>query len=136
MERITIKSKVKQPVDKVWDLWKEPAHIVKWNSPSADWHTPRAENDLRIGGRFLSRMEARDGSHGFDFSGTYDEVVLHKRIAYTMDDGRKALITFKGTNGETEVTISFDPETSNPVEMQRSGWQAILDSFKAYADKD
>jgi uncharacterized protein YndB with AHSA1/START domain len=134
MEKITIKSTVNNPIKKVWEIWQEPSHIVKWNSPSPDWHTPRAENDLRKGGRFSSRMEARDGSLGFDFSGTYDEVVPQERIAYTMDDGRKALILFEAADGATAITITFDPEDTNPVEMQRGGWQAILDSFKAYTE--
>ncbi len=134
MERITVKAKVKASVNKVWDLWSDPKHIVKWNAASEEWHTPRAENDLRVGGKFLSRMEAKDGSFGFDFRGTYDEVVPQKRIAYTLDDGRKVEVDFKEKNGQTEIVSIFDPETQNPTEMQREGWQSILDSFKRYAD--
>ncbi len=134
MERITVKAKVKASVNKVWDLWSDPKHIVKWNAASEEWHTPRAENDLRVGGKFLSRMEAKDGSFGFDFGGTYDEVVPQKRIAYTLDDGRKVEVDFKEKNGQTEIVSIFDPETQNPTEMQREGWQSILDSFKRYAD--
>lgn len=134
MERITAKAKVKASVNKVWDLWSDPKHIVKWNAASEEWHTPRAENDLRVGGKFLSRMEAKDGSFGFDFGGTYDEVVPQKRIAYTLDDGRKVEVDFKEKNGQTEIVSIFDPETQNPTEMQREGWQSILDSFKRYAD--
>lgn len=134
MERITVKNTVKSSANKVWELWSNPEHIVKWNTPSEDWHTPRAENDLRVGGKFLSRMEAKDGSFGFDFSGTYNEVVPQKRIAYTMDDGRKVEVDFKEQKGETEIVSTFDPETQNPIEMQRDGWQAILDNFKKYAE--
>ncbi|MDC7999926.1 SRPBCC family protein [Aequorivita todarodis] len=134
MERITVKNTVKSSANKVWELWSNPEHIVKWNTPSEDWYAPRAENDLRVGGKFLSRMEAKDGSFGFDFSGTYDEVVPQKRIAYTMDDGRKVEVDFKEQKGETEIVSTFDPETQNPIEMQRDGWQAILDNFKKYAE--
>jgi uncharacterized protein YndB with AHSA1/START domain len=134
MKRITIKNKVKASPKKVWDLWSDPKHIVKWNTPSEDWHTPRAENDLRVGGTFLSRMEAKDGSFGFDFGGTYDEVVPQKRIAYTIDDGRKVEVDFKEHNGQTEIVSTFDAETQNPIEQQRDGWQAILDNFKKYVE--
>ena len=135
MSRITVKSSVNQPAEKVWTLWTEPKHIVKWNTPDKTWHTTRAENDLRAGGRFLSRMEAKDGSFGFDFEGTYDEVVPQKRIAYTLTDGRKAEVDFRETGGATEITTVFDPENTNPIDMQRDGWQAILDNFKSYAEK-
>jgi uncharacterized protein YndB with AHSA1/START domain len=136
MERITVKNQVKATASKVWKLWSDPRDIEKWNTPSDDWHTPHAENDLRVGGQFVSRMEAKDGSFGFDFKGTYNEVIPGKRIVYTMDDGRMAEIDFKEHQGETEIVTSFDPESQNPVEMQRDGWQAILDNFKKYAEKD
>lgn len=135
MSRITVKRSVKQPVTKVWTLWTAPEHIVKWNTPDKTWHTTRAENDLRPGGRFLSRMEAKDGSFGFDFEGTYDEVVPSQRIAYTLTDGRKAEVDFREKEGETEIITIFDPEDTNPIDMQKDGWQAILDSFKTYAEK-
>lgn len=134
MERITVKNTVKAPASKVWSIWSDPKHIVRWNTPSEDWHTPRAENDLRVGGTFLSRMEAKDGSFGFDFCGTYDEVVPHKRIAYTLEDGRKVEVDFKEHGGQTEIESVFDAETQNPIEQQRDGWQAILDNFKLYAE--
>lgn len=134
-EPITIQTLVKAPVDKVWRFWSVPEHIMKWNSASDDWHTPKAENDLRTGGKFSSRMEAKDGSMGFDFEGVYDEVKEHETIAYTMGDGRKVKITFvsKGNN-ETEVVETFDPEETNSLELQRSGWQSILDNFKKYVE--
>lgn len=134
MERITVKNTVEASAKKVWDLWSGPEHIVKWNTPSEDWHTPHAENDLRVGGTFLSRMEAKDGSFGFDFEGTYDEVVPQKRIAYTLGDGRKAEVDFNENNDDTEIITVFDAETQNSLEMQRAGWQAILDNFKKYAE--
>lgn len=134
MEQITISAKVKAPAEKVWELWTSPEHIIKWNAASDDWHTPRAENDLRVGGRFLSRMEAKDGSFGFDFTGIYDEVEPLKRIAYTMEDGRIAIIDFNENEGVIEIITVFDAETQNSIDMQRAGWQAILDNFKRYAE--
>jgi uncharacterized protein YndB with AHSA1/START domain len=134
-KKITVETTVHAPVEKVWKYWTEPTHIKKWNNASDDWHTPVAENDLRAGGKFLSRMEAKDGSFGFDFGGIYDEVKLHEVIAYTLDDGRKVKITFKGQENETEVIETFDAETMNPIEFQQQGWQAILDNFKKYAEQ-
>lgn len=134
-EKITINATIQAPVEKVWTYWTEPEHIVKWNQASEDWHAPSAENDLREGGKFVTRMEAKDGSAGFDFGGIYDEVKLHEVIAYTMDDGRKVHATFHDKGGETEVTQTFDAETENPLEFQREGWQAILDNFKKYAER-
>lgn len=134
MKRITVKNMVKASAKEVWDLWSGPEHIVRWNTASEDWHTPRAENDLKVGGKFLSRMEAKDGSFGFDFAGTYDKVVPNEHIAYTLNDGRKVTVDFKENQGETEVITIFDPESENPHEMQRDGWQTILDSFKTYVE--
>jgi len=135
-EKITVKIKVKAPIEKIWKLWTSPEHIIKWNSPSEDWHTPKAENDLRKGGRFLSRMETKDGSMGFDFGGTYDEVKTNELIAYTMDDGRIVEITFKNKGSETEVIETFETESQNTIELQRGGWQAIMDCFKKYVEAD
>jgi uncharacterized protein YndB with AHSA1/START domain len=132
--RITISTHVNKPVAHVWKVWTDPAHIMQWNSASDDWHCPKATNDLRTGGKFSSTMAARDGSFSFDFEGVYDDVQLHKRIAYTMADGRTCEILFTEKDGGTEVTESFDAEGTNPVEMQRGGWQAILDRFKAHAE--
>ncbi|KSU58343.1 polyketide cyclase [[Bacillus] enclensis] len=133
-EKITIQTTVQAPVEKVWAYWTEPNHITKWNAASDDWHTPFAENDLRIGGKFLSRMEAKDGSFGFDFGGTYDEVKANEVIAYSMEDGRTVSITFKANGDKTEIVETFDPDSENPVDMQRQGWQAILDRFKSYVE--
>ena len=132
--KVTVETTIQASVEKVWKYWTEPTHITKWNSASDDWHTPYAENDLRVGGKFLSRMEAKDGSFGFDFGGIYDDVILHKVIAYTLGDGRKVNITFKDQENETEVIVTFDAETENPIEFQQQGWQAILDNFKKYAE--
>ena len=133
--QITVEANINASVEKVWTFWTEPTHITKWNAASDDWHTPHAENDLRVGGKFLSRMEAKDGSFGFDFGGIYDDVILHEVIAYTLGDGRKVKITFKGKENETEVIVTFDAETENPIEFQQQGWQAILDHFKKYAEQ-
>jgi uncharacterized protein YndB with AHSA1/START domain len=134
MTKIVIQVVINAPAEQAWKLYTEPEHIMKWNSASGDWHTPKAENDLRIGGKFFSRMEAKDGSTGFDFSGTYDHVKANELIEYTMSDGRKAKTTFAENDGKTEITITFDAESTNSIEVQRNGWQAILDSFKKYVD--
>ncbi|OKS87349.1 SRPBCC family protein [Mucilaginibacter polytrichastri] len=131
---ITIGATVNAPVEVVWEYWTGPEHITQWNSASPDWHTTKAENDLRAGGKFLSRMEAKDGSFGFDFGGVYDEVIPNKLISYTLGDGRKAKITFTDEDEETQITTVFDAENQNSIEMQKSGWQAILDNFKKYTE--
>lgn len=133
-QQVTISAVVNAPVDKVWAAWTTPADIINWNNASPDWHTPHAENDLRVGGSFTSRMEAKDGSFGFDFGGVYDEVETHKVIAYTMSDNRKVRVLFDSNGVQTTVTETFDAENQNPVEMQRAGWQAILDNFKKYTE--
>lgn len=132
--KITVTTTIHAPVEKVWAYWTEPEHIKKWNSASDDWHTPHAENDLRTGGRFSSRMEARDGSMGFDFGGVYDDVKTHEQIDYTMGDNRKVHIVFSGEGNHTAVAETFDAESTNPVDMQQAGWQAILDNFKRYTE--
>ena len=133
-EKITIEAIVNKNSSDIWTLWTEAEHITKWNQASDDWHSPRAENDMRVGGRFLTRMETKDGSMGFDFSGTYNEVIEHKKIRYTMDDGREVETLFNEENGKTKILTTFDAEKENPLEMQRDGWQAILNSFKRYAE--
>lgn len=135
-EKITVSAEINSPVAKVWDYYTQPEHITKWNNASEDWHTPRAENDLRPGGRFLSRMESRDGTQGFDFTGTYDIVEEHKLIQYTMDDGRVATVKFTDNGESTNLEVTFDAETENSAEFQKSGWQAILDNFKGYVEVD
>ncbi len=131
---ITIKSTVKAPISRVWAFWTEPEHIMQWNHASDDWHTTNAANDLQVGGKFLSRMEAKDGSHGFDFEGEYTALDLHRHIAYTLSDGRKVEVHFGPSGKETHIKQFFEPESTNPAEMQAAGWQAIMDNFKKHAE--
>jgi uncharacterized protein YndB with AHSA1/START domain len=133
---ISVQAIIKAPVETVWKKWTNPKDIVQWNNASDDWHTPMAENDLRVGGKFLSRMEAIDGSMGFDFHGVYDDIEENELIAYTMGDGRKATITFSGSGMETKVVETFEAEDINPIELQRGGWQAILDNFKKHVESN
>lgn len=135
-ELVTIEAKVNAPIDKVWELWTGPEHIIKWNAANDDWHTTSAENDLVIGGKFSSRMEAKDGSFGFDFGGVYDDVEPQEKIVYTLDDGRKVWTTFTKIEDTTEIISSFEAETENPVEMQKAGWQSILNNFKKYSENN
>jgi uncharacterized protein YndB with AHSA1/START domain len=132
--QITIEATVNAPIEKVWDAYTDPKQIIRWNSPSDDWHSPRAENDLRPGGAFNYRMEAKDGSFGFDFGGTFDEVKPNELLAYTIGDGRKVENVFTKEGDATKVTVTFEAENQNSIEMQRGGWQAILDNFKKYAE--
>jgi len=132
-QTITVKATVNAPIEKVWTSWSLPEHITKWNAASDDWHTPKAENDLRTGGKFSSRMEAKDGSWGFDFAGVYDEVKEHKLIAYTIGD-RKVKVDFRDLGNATEIIEEFEAESENSIEMQQAGWQAILDNFKRYTE--
>ncbi len=132
---ITVVAHINAPIEKVWEYYNLPEHITKWNNASEDWHTPRAENDLRVGGKFVFRMEAKDESMGFDFGGIYDEIEEKKLIKYTIDDGRKVVVEFTGNAKETKVVINFEAENENPVERQREGWQAILNNFKKYVEE-
>lgn len=133
---ITVEATVNAPVEKVWKFWSSPEHITKWNNASDDWHTPYAENDLRVGGKFTSRMEAKDGSFGFDFWGVYDVVVTNERIEYTLGDDRKVKIVFINKGNATQVIESFEAENENSIEMQKGGWQAILDNFRKYTEEN
>jgi uncharacterized protein YndB with AHSA1/START domain len=130
---ITIDAIVKSPIEKVWAYWNEPAHITKWAFAIDSWHAPVAENDLRKEGKFKTRMEAKDGSMGFDFEGIYNNVETHKVIEYTIADGRKVKTVFAANGNETKITQTFEAESENSIEMQRGGWQAILDNFRKYA---
>lgn len=132
--KVTIEATVSAPVSQVWECWTEPEHITKWNFANDDWCCPKAENDLRVGGKYMARMEAKDGSFGFDFEAIYDEVIEHRKISYTMTDGRQAITDFEEIDGITKVTTTFDAEEQNPVDFQKQGWQVILDSFKRYAE--
>lgn len=133
--RISIKTEVKKPVEEVWEKWTSPEHIVNWTFASDDWHAPRAENDLKAGGKFSTRMEARDGSIGFDFRGIYDQVETHSQISYTMGDDRKCTITFTSAGDKTMILESFEAENTHSLTMQREGWQAILNNFKKYCEE-
>jgi uncharacterized protein YndB with AHSA1/START domain len=132
---ITVQAVMNAPVEQVWKLYTEPEHVLKWNNASNDWHTLRAENDLKVGGKFLYRMEAKDGSTGFDFEGTYEHVKTNELIVYAISDGRKVEVIFtKDDNARTKMATTFEAESTNPVEMQRDGWQAILNNFKKYVE--
>jgi len=131
---ITVIATINAPIEKVWSYWSEPAHITQWTFASSDWHAPFAENDLKTTGKFKTRMEAKDGSFGFDFEGIYSTVQEYALIEYGLEDGRKVRIAFEEIDGLTKVTETFDPENTNPIEMQRGGWQAILDNFKKYTE--
>lgn len=132
---ITVEALINASEDRVWTLWTNPEDIMVWNTASDDWHTTAATNDLQVGGKFSSTMAAKDGSFSFDFEGTYTKVRKNQTIAYVMSDGRKAETTFTKKDEQTLVTTVFDAESENPVEMQRDGWQAIMNNFKAYAEK-
>jgi uncharacterized protein YndB with AHSA1/START domain len=133
---ITVEAIVKAPIEKVWKYWNEPKHITQWAQASPEWHAPKASNDLKVNGKFSTTMAAKDGSVSFDFEGVYTNVVENKVIEYTMGDGRKVKVDFSTVGKDTKVMESFEAESENPVEMQKGGWQAILDSFKTYTEKN
>ena len=133
-EQITVKTIVHSNIEIVWNTWTEPEHIKKWNTASKDWHTTKAENNLTKGGRFISRLEAKDGSVGFDFGGVYTKIVPKQHLAYTLDDDRRVTIDFKQQDDTIAITETFEAENENPIAMQRDGWQAILDNFKKYTE--
>jgi uncharacterized protein YndB with AHSA1/START domain len=131
---LTVETTVNAPIQKVWDYWTKPEHITKWNAASDDWHTPWAENELKVGGKFKARMEARDGSFGFDFEGTYNDVRDQKYLEYTIADGRKVQVSFSSQAEATKVVETFEAEDTHSIEMQKEGWQAIMNNFKKYAE--
>ena len=131
---ITVETTVNAPVEKVWTYWSEPKHITRWTHASEDWHAPYADNDLRKDGKFKTTMAAKDGSMSFDFEGVYSNVQPNKVIEYGLADGRKVKIVFTANSNGTKVVETFDPESENPIDMQRDGWQAILDNFKKYTE--
>ena len=133
---ITVEATINAPVEKVWKYWTAPDHITKWCSASDDWHAPYAENDARTGGKFKTRMEAKDGSMGFDFEGVYSDVEPNNVMQYEMGDGRRVKVVFSDLGGTTKVTETFEPENTNPIEMQQGGWQAILDNFRKYTEEN
>ncbi len=137
MKTIHVETIVHSPVEKVWEYWNTPAHITKWAFATDDWEAPHAENDLREGGKFMTRMSAKDGSVSFDFTGAYTTVVPYEKIEYTMDDGRTVSIVFEKIDESTTKLIEvFEMESENPEEMQRGGWQAILENFKKYTESN
>lgn len=133
MEKIKIQATISVDKQKVWDYYTKPEHITKWNFADPSWHCPTASNDMKIGGRYIARMEAKDGSFGFDFDATYTEIKDGDSFSYEFG-GRSAIVEFKELQGQTELTITFDPETQNSIDLQRQGWQAILDNFKKYTE--
>jgi uncharacterized protein YndB with AHSA1/START domain len=132
--KITVEVSINAPLEKAWSFWTNPEDIKKWNAASPDWHTTKAENDLTVGGKFSSRMEAKDGSFGFDFWGIYDAIMPNEYIEYTMGDGRKCQITFTIHGDSTHISQTFEAENENPVELQKGGWQAIMDNYKGYIE--
>lgn len=132
--KITIEALIAASPEKVWDYYNSPKHITQWNHASDDWHCPKAENDMKIGGTYLARMEAKDGSFGFDFKAIYDEIIPMAKVAYTLEDERKVVTIFEKQGEQTKVTTVFDAEGMNPIDMQKAGWQAILNNFKRYTE--
>jgi uncharacterized protein YndB with AHSA1/START domain len=133
---ITVEATVNAPVEKVWQYFTAPEHITRWCQASDDWHAPHAENDVRNGGKFKTTMAAKDGSFSFDFGGVYTNVEKHKVIEYKLEDDRKVSVIFSSNGNQTKVTETFDAETLHSANMQRDGWQAILNSFKKHAENN
>jgi len=135
MELITVQANIQAPVEKVWKYFTNPLHIVNWNFAMSEWHCPSATNQLEVGGEFHYTMAARDNSMSFDFWGTYQKIEKEKNIDILLGDGRSMLVTFEMTDATTIITEKFEPENENPVEMQQTGWQMILDNFKSYVEQ-
>ncbi|MDP2188339.1 MAG: SRPBCC family protein [Sphingobacteriaceae bacterium] len=142
-EKVTLQITMAAPLAKAWAYWTQPEHIMQWNFADPSWHCPAATNDLRVGGSFNYRMAARDGSFAFDFEGIYDAVEPEALIAYHLADGRTVRITFDasmpsatGADEQVLVTQTFDAETENPIDMQRAGWQAIMDNYKRVVEEN
>lgn len=133
--KITIEATVEAPVSRVWECWNEPEHITQWAFASNDWHAPKAENDLRVGGAFSTTMAAKDGSFSFDFAGVYDAVEENKLIEFTLGDGRKVSVSFTDNGESAYIVETFEAEEMNSPEMQQAGWQAILNNFKKYVER-
>lgn len=134
MDKINIQAQIASDQMNVWDAYTNPEHIVNWNFATNEWCCPSAQNDLQVGGKYLARMEAKDGSFGFDFDATYTQIDPGKSFTFVSPDERSITVEFQKTDGGTQVHIAFDPESENPIEIQRDGWQAILNNFKRYAE--
>lgn len=134
--KITVSTDINTPLEKAWNMYNEPEHVIRWNAASPDWHCPKAENELWPGGKFSYTMSARDGSMSFDFEGQYDKVEEKKYLAYQLTDGREVTVEFSENAGMTRISQTFDTESVNDVEMQRAGWQAILNNFRAYCENN
>ena len=134
MAYITIETTINAPIAQVWEKWTSPEHVQKWNFASPDWHCPKATSDQKVGGEFHYEMAAKDGSFSFDFWGTFQQIEEGKFISSVLGDGRKMQVTFETTEAGTKVTEQFEPENQNPEEMQKAGWQMILDNFKSYVE--
>ncbi len=132
--KITVQATIAAPIEKVWETYTNPAHVVKWNHASDDWHSPKATNDLKVGGKFNYRMEAKDGSAGFDFNGTYTAVKTNELIEYAIEGGRQVKVTFEPNGTTTKVIVIFDAENTNSIELQQNGWQSILNNFKNHTE--
>jgi uncharacterized protein YndB with AHSA1/START domain len=132
--KITVSAIINAPIDKVWDAFTNPTHIIHWNFASDDWCCPWATNDMQVGGKYCARMESKDGKYGFEFEAIYDEVIVKNKITYT-GGGRQITTQFNNITKYTEVITTFDAETENPIELQKNGWQAILNNFKKYAEQ-
>lgn len=133
--KISIQATVHATTQKAWDCYTLPEHIIHWNFASPDWHCPAATADFSVGGKFSARMEAKDGSFGFDFEGIYSEIIFGEKLVYGLADGRQVAVSFTKLDDNTTVTVDFDAENENPIDMQRDGWQAILNNYKTYTEK-
>ncbi len=132
--KITVTAEIDAPIEKVWEAWTNPEDIKQWCNASDDWHAPKAENDLRTGGKFSTTMASKDGAYSFDFAGEYTKVDNHQTIHYVIGDGRTVEITFESNGNKTSVIETFEAESENPIEMQQGGWQAILNNFKKHVE--
>jgi uncharacterized protein YndB with AHSA1/START domain len=131
---ITVKNTVNAPIEEVWEYWTKEEHVKNWNFAAADWHCPYATNNLQAGGEFHYTMAAKDNSFSFDYWGTYQKIEINKQLDFVLGDGRKVVVSFESTSHGTIVTEEFEPEQQNPPERQQTGWQMILDNFKAYVE--
>lgn len=134
--KITTHAEIAAPINQAWIAYTHPKHVVKWNFASPDWHCPIAKNELKPGGKFSYRMEAKDGSMGFDFEGIFQEIKPNHGLSYVMEDGREVEMILEESGGKTEITVKFDPEKMNSEELQKGGWQAILDNFKKHVESN